>query len=420
MGRPMKRLLLTLLVVGLIPAVSCLLRSETVPAAKSAIETPTHVESKNRTIAGIVQSRETMDSIFGKHELDKSELTRIYHTSKKAYNLSRISVGSMYSFELSKDTNEILSMQFGISDDSFLNVERSTEGFKAEKIDLEYEKKTGSFYIVINSNLASSMPGTHREYRKLTQSLADIFAWDIDFSNDINNGDTVKIIVEELWLGEAFKGYGKILAAEFVNRGKIHRAYRYDDDGYVDYFDEKGKSLRKALLRSPLKFKYVSSKFNRRRLHPVLKVKRPHLGVDYAASTGTPVSAAGSGKVLFAGRKGQMGKMVKIKHPGGYQTYYGHLSRIPRKIRRGVKVSQGDLIGYVGSTGMATGPHLDYRIKYNGKFVNPLKIQLPRGKSLSKEMVAEFREFITSFDARLASLTRPVMAFTEKKKKAAG
>ncbi|NOZ68317.1 MAG: M23 family metallopeptidase [Deferribacteres bacterium] len=263
----------------------------------------------------------------------------------------------------------------------------------------------------------NSMPGNHREYRRLAHKLSEIYAWDIDFSSDIRNGDTVKIIVEELWVGEAFKGYGNILAAEFVNNGRVHAAYRFEYNGYTDYYGPEGKSVKKTLLRSPLKFKYISSRFSRRRFHPKLKTYRPHLAVDYAAPTGTPVSAAGSGTVVFAGYRGQNGKMVKIRHRGGYETYYGHLSKIPRNIRRGTRVEQGDIIGYVGSTGLATGPHLDYRIKLNGRFVNPLTIHLPQGKSVPENLMAEFRKTVSSLDSRLALLKRPVIAFTERKKK---
>jgi murein DD-endopeptidase MepM/ murein hydrolase activator NlpD len=227
-------------------------------------------------------------------------------------------------------------------------------------------------------------------------------------------GDRVKIILEELWAGGAFKGFGNILAAEVINNGRPFRAYRFDDGEGSAYFDADGKSLQKTLLRSPLKFRYISSHFSKRRFHPILRKYRPHLGVDYAAPSGTPVSAAGGGTVLFAGYKGQNGKMVRIKHRGGYQTYYGHLSRIPRKIRKGRKVSQGDIIGYVGSTGLSTGPHLDYRMKLNGRFVNPLKVRLPREESVPKALLAQYRQFTGSIDEKFALLGPHMLASSMK------
>ncbi len=288
-------------------------------------------EESSYTIAGVVQARDTLEAIFERYNLDKADMHKIYNVSSKKYNLSNIAVGSVYTFELDKSEHTIQRMHYGIDDTSFLSINRNSGGFSAEKVTLPVQKRVGSFHIYIQGNLISSMPGSHKEYHKLALSLSDIYAWDIDFSHDIRNGDSVKLLVEELWVGDVFKGYGDILAVEFINNGRKYFAYRFEQDGYVDYYDDRGKSLRKALLRSPLKFKYISSGFSRRRLHPKLRIYRPHLGIDYAAPTGTPVSAAGSGTVVYAGRKGQMGRMVRIKHPGGYETYYGHLSRIPKK-----------------------------------------------------------------------------------------
>jgi murein DD-endopeptidase MepM/ murein hydrolase activator NlpD len=366
------------------------------------------------TLTGAVQPQETLEVIFNKLKLDKKDLSGILNSSKGVHNLSMISIGSLYSFEVDKEDKKVRKMNLGIDDMSFLDIRRDSEGFVSRKVTFPVTKKPGSLYINITDNLSNAMPSTHKEYHKLALKLSDIYAWDIDFSSDIRSGDSVKIIVEELWVGEVFKGYGDILAAEFINNGTVHAAYRYETDGYMDYYDGEGKSLKKALLRSPLKFKYISSRFSKRRFHPKLRVYRPHLGVDYAAPTGTPVSSAGSGTVLFAGYKGQNGRMVKIKHRGDYTTYYGHLSKIPKKIRKGVKVSQGDIIGYVGSTGLATGPHLDYRIKFNGRFVNPLEIKLPRGSSVPKKLMADFRNIVESFYSRLASIMQPIMAYRDK------
>jgi murein DD-endopeptidase MepM/ murein hydrolase activator NlpD len=378
-------------------------------------ETPANAESPNYRISGVVKPNESLEAIFGKHNLDKADLALINQSTKKLFNLSKISVGDVYLFELDKKENNIQSMQYGIDDMSYLTIVRASDGFKAGKVNLVTDKKIGSFHILIKDNLMNSMPDSHREYYRLALKLSDIYAWDIDFSRDMRNGDTVKVIVEELWVGEAFKGYGDILAAEIINNGKTHTAYRFKSNDYTDYYDRKGKSLRKALLKSPLKFKYISSRFSKRRLHPKLRIYRPHLGVDYSAPSGTPVSASGSGTIRFAGYKGQNGRMVRIKHNGGYETYYGHLSRIPKKVRKGKKVSQGDIIGYVGSTGLATGPHLDYRIKFNGRFVDPLKIKLPRGKSIPKNLMASFMTVADKFNSRLTLLIQPVVASQDRR-----
>jgi murein DD-endopeptidase MepM/ murein hydrolase activator NlpD len=377
----------------------------------------TEQESKTRIIADIVKSSDTLESIFNRYGLSRAELADIYGSSKREYNLSKLMIGNIYKFELDSEENTVLSMKYGIDDTTYLNIMKQQDGFMAEKVTLNYERHAGSFFINIKNNLISSMPGTHSEYHRLATELSDIYAWDIDFSHDIRNGDYVKVIVEELWLGDVFKGYGQILAAEFLNNGKIHKSYLFDNNGNPGYYDENGKSLTKTLLKSPLKFS-ISSRFSKRRLHPILRVYRPHLGVDYAAPVGTPVSASGSGKIQFSGYKGQMGKMVKIKHPGGYMTYYGHLSRIPKTVRKGAKVAQGDIIGYVGTTGLTTGPHLDYRIKFNGRFVNPLKVNLPRGTSVPAELIADFRQAVDKYNIGLSSMSRPVIAFKSSRNKA--
>lgn len=367
------------------------------------------------TITGSVQPRESLEAIFNKYGLDKPDLSDLYNSAKNIVDLSNLSIGDTFNFILDKKDHRIVKMQYEIDDSSFLNVVRRPGGFTAEKVRLAVDRRIGSFFIRIEDNLMNSMPGTHSEYARLAMKLSDIFAWDIDFSSDIRQGDTLKLIVEELWVGEVFKGFGDILAAKVVNNGTVHTAYRFEHDGVADYFDDRGQSLRRSLLKSPLKFTSISSRFSKRRRHPKLRIYRPHLGVDYAAPLGTPVSAAGSGTVVFAGYKGQIGRMVKIKHNNGYETYYGHLSRIPKKIKKWAKVSQGDIIGYVGSTGLSTGPHLDYRIKDKGKFVDPLKLKLPRGSPVGEGLMARFRQILDAYDSRFNSLTEPVIASRSEK-----
>ncbi len=174
--------------------------------------------------------------------------------------------------------------------------------------------------------------------------------------------------------------------------------------------------MKRAFLKAPLCFRRISSGYSKKRFHPVLKIYRPHLGVDYAAPAGTPVSTVGDGTVFFAGYKGGNGNMVIIKHPNGYKTYYGHLSKIKKDIRKGVKVRQGQIIGYVGSTGLATGPHLDYRIKINNKFVNPITLKLPRGGKIPKKLIAEFTKFKNDMDYTLASINPSVFTFVKYEK----
>jgi murein DD-endopeptidase MepM/ murein hydrolase activator NlpD len=225
----------------------------------------------------------------------------------------------------------------------------------------------------------------------LAVGLAEIFRWDVDFLRDLRQGDRFVVIVDEQRIGGEFYRYGTIFAARFVNRGIVMNAVIFpDNDRRLGYYDLDGSPLRKMFLRSPLKFSRVTSRFSMNRYHPVLKRRMPHYGVDYGAPTGTPVHATADGTVTLAGRNGGAGNMVRLRHPNGYETNYLHLSRFGNGIRRGARVSQGQVVGYVGSTGLSTGPHLDYRVKLNGRWINPLAISSPPVKPLEEGQLERF------------------------------
>jgi murein DD-endopeptidase MepM/ murein hydrolase activator NlpD len=417
----MKRVVLSIVsvpvIIFLFINMKTFLSNDEPPPVKELKETEEN--SKTFSITGIVKPHDTLETLFIRHSLKRVELPEVVKSAKKLYNLSRLSIGNVYSFIIEKENNTLSVMDYEINDSSYLKILKTPEGFSSKIVDIEYTKKIGFLYIHIKNNLIDSLPKINKEYLKLAFKLSDIFAWDIDFSSDIRNNDSIKVMVEELWIGNVFKGYGNIVMAEFLNNGTLYRAYRHTYNGYSDYYDDSGKSLRKTLLRSPLKFRYISSRYSRKRFHPILRIYRPHLGIDYAAPKGTPVSAAGNGTIISTGYKGQNGKMVRIRHNRGLETFYGHLSRIPKKIKRGVKVLQGDIIGYVGSTGLSTGPHLDYRIKKNKRFVNPLTIQLPRGKSVPKKSMAVFKQSVKEMDIRLSSLTQQFFAFSTNRESSA-
>jgi murein DD-endopeptidase MepM/ murein hydrolase activator NlpD len=227
----------------------------------------------------------------------------------------------------------------------------------------------------------------------LTMRLAQIFQWDIDFVLDIRKGDEFHVVYEELYVGDNFIGYGDILAAEFVNRGDAYRAIRYQDaSGRADYFAPDGASMRKAFLRAPVEFSRISSNFNLRRIHPLFKRNVPHRGIDYAAPTGTPVLAAGDGRVATASRTEPNGNYVVLQHGEQFTTKYLHLSKFGRGIRSGAKVRQGQIIGYVGATGWATGPHLHYEFLVNGVHQNPRTVELPDAAPISAGELARFNQ----------------------------
>jgi murein DD-endopeptidase MepM/ murein hydrolase activator NlpD len=240
--------------------------------------------------------------------------------------------------------------------------------------------------------------------------FADIFAWDINFFVDPQKGDRYEIIFEKKFLEGRFAGYGDIVAAQYINNGRVFRALGMkDENGAMRYFDPEGKSMQKQFLKAPLRFNHISSRFSHSRMHPILGIVRPHLGVDYAAPAGTPVHASADGIVSFVGNNGGFGNQIRIRHGAAFETSYGHLRAYGKGIRAGKRVAQGDLIGFVGETGQATGPHLDYRMTRNQSFINPSSISLPSGKGVAPEMALEFRELrqecLTLFTLRLPGRT---------------
>jgi len=307
----------------------------------------------------------------------------------------------------------VRSLLYRINDDLVLKIVRTDDDFTAEKAAVEYEKRVAQIAGAIQDNLISSI-GNGKDRLRLALTLSDIFAWDIDFTTDLRNGDIFKIIVEEFYEEGKFKRYGNILAAEFVNNGDTYHGSRFEYGDIKGYYDQEGKSLRRAFLKAPLNYRRISSGFSQGRFHPILKKYRPHHGVDYAAPHGTPVSSVGDGTVLFAGYRGDYGKLIIIRHPNGYETRYGHLSRLDRGMAKGVKIKQGDTIGYVGSTGLTTGPHLHYEMRLNNKFVNPLKTRIPAGRPLPDTARGEFFQVMNTMTTMLASMGPAVTTMAAK------
>ena len=378
-----------------------------------------HLEKSSaarQEIRGFVKPGETMFDIFKRYGLSIRELFSIREVSAGIHRLKKISAGQPYRIRLDSDNN-VMSLTYQIDDEALLRITRGDPDFRAEKIEIPFDRKVGNVAGVIENSLYDSL-GSGGESGLLAYAVADIFSWDIDFTADLRAGDSYRVIVEEFWLGGRFRRYGKVLAVEFINDGTTFRAYRYEANGYAGYFDDDGNSLRKSFLKAPLDFRRISSGFSRNRLHPILKIRCPHLGVDYVAPSGTPVSALGDGTVRFAGWKGANGRLVVLSHPMGYKTYYGHLSRIARGIRPGSQVRQGDVIGNVGATGRATGPHLHFQITQSGRVLNPLSMKLPRNIGIPKGELADFRRLRAGMAESLASIVpspgNPVPGDTEQ------
>ncbi len=243
--------------------------------------------------------------------------------------------------------------------------------------------------------------------------IADVLGWDLDFVTDVRAGDRFSVVYEEQYLNGNKLRDGNVLALEFVNNGKIYRAARYTDAaGKSDYFTPGGKSMRKPFLRNPIEYARVSSHFNPRRLHPIFKTVRPHRGVDYAAPTGTPVRASGDGKIKFRGKKSGYGNVVIVQHGRTYSTLYAHLSKFAAGQRRNSQVRQKQVIGYVGATGYATGPHLHYEFRVNGAHKNPLTVKLPDSRPLPRSKIAHFRQAVSPVLAKLDTLSRAYAALS--------
>jgi len=283
-------------------------------------------------------------------------------------------------------------------------------GFRARLVEHPVERRQAHAAGVIEDSLFTAAQKAGLSDR-LTMALAGIFGWDIDFALDLRPGDRFSVIYEVLYRDGERIGEGEILAAEFVNRGRVLRAVRYTDpEGRTDYYAPDGRSMRKAFLRTPVAFTRISSRFSLRRRHPVLNRIRAHRGVDYAAPHGTPVKATGEGRVIYRGRKGGFGKVVMIRHGARYVTVYAHLSRFARGVRTGRRVRQGQVIGYVGATGLATGPHLHYELRVDGVHRNPLRVRLPAARPVPKRYRDDFRRRTASLLAALDTLRRIQLA----------
>jgi murein DD-endopeptidase MepM/ murein hydrolase activator NlpD len=368
---------------------------------------PSQNQSKQSTaanlfrISGIVEKGQSLYEIFKRHGLDPGELFHVKEALAGVHSIREIRPGQPY--EILVDPEKRLStFVYWVNEDSLVRVTRAGAGFQAEKLNLEYERKLLCLEGAIEDNLIASMGGGQQNLL-LALSLSDVFAWDIDFTTALRKGDTFRMLVEGLYRDGEFKKYGNILAAEFVNDGVLYRAYRFEIDGRADYYDTTGRSLRKAFLKAPLSFRRISSGFSKSRLHPVLKIRRAHNGTDYVAPKGTPVSAMANGQVLAAGHQGGYGKLVVLRHPNGYKTFYGHLSGFAKGVRKGASVTQGQLIGYVGSTGVSTGPHLHFEMRVNDRPVNPRKVEIPAGQPVPEALRASFNAARDGLAGQLAA-----------------
>lgn len=358
-------------------------------------------------------AKDTFYSVMSYFKVPGSEIHTMAKLAKPLYNLSRLRQGTVFRVFTVED--ELDRVEYKTNEFDVLVIKKdpgAETGYSVSMTELPWEVKPTWVSGTIENSLYEAGVKAGADPTTVV-GFSDIFAWDVDFASDIRKGDTFSIVYEVVYVeGRPIKT-GNILAAEIMNQDKKYTAVYFEDsEGGSGYYDLNGRSLRRTLLRSPLRYRRISSYFSRRRYHPILKKYRPHHGIDYAAPVGTPVEAAGSGRVTFAGWKRGYGKFIVVKHKNSYSTAYGHLSRIRKGIRRGATVEQGDVIGYVGSTGISTGPHLHYEVRRGKSLINPLRIKPDRNKTIPEADRERFEEVkdemlrkLSGVDSMVASAT---------------
>jgi murein DD-endopeptidase MepM/ murein hydrolase activator NlpD len=370
------------------------------PAAVSMPPIVVQQASVASIIEVVVARNDTLDAIFRRMSLNKADLAAIRNLPGIRQSLDFLKPGD--AIKLTHSDGDIKELVRKVSETQTLDVVRQESGFEAKMIDNPVEIRVRTAAATIDSSLFQAA-GAADISDTVALKLANVFAWDIDFVLDIREGDRFTAVYEQVYQDGKYLRDGEVLAAEFVNNGKVYRAVRFvSDSGNAGYYTPGGLAMRKAFLRAPVEFTRVSSAFNPHRQHPILNLIRGHMGTDYAAPTGTPVHAAGDGRVSFAGRRGGYGNAIVLMHGGNVSTLYGHMSRFARNMRVGTHVQQGDVIGFVGMTGLATGPHLHYEYLSNGVHRNPQTVQLPGAEPLHAEALQRFRDLAAPLIASLS------------------
>jgi len=400
----------------------------------------TELPAPTNKIITIVSDQDSSEQteILPKRSTETTDIKKYTQIIKTGDNLSNI----FTSLGLNSDLHEILQLgesvkelksihpqqkiHFYLKDDSLIKLELETslnrqlqiiqeqEKYIVNEVVRDFDIQTQSAHSIIQDSLFLSGQRAGLSDSIIMQ-LANIFGWDIDFALDIRSGDRFSVIYEEKYLDGVKVKDGEIIVAEFVNSGKSFRAIRYtDSQNKTDYYSDSGRSMRKPFLRTPVDFARISSRFNLTRKHPILNTIRAHKGVDYAAATGTPIMAAGDGKVIFRGSKGGYGSTIIIQHGSQYSTLYAHMHKYANRTQKGARVKQGQIIGYIGKSGLATGPHLHYEFRVNGVHRNPLTVKLPDAQPLPESELIRFHSKTQTQFAQLDQLNSTMIASHEK------
>lgn len=356
-----------------------------------------------------VQRGDTVAELLRRMNVEDAAASEYLRSNQAAESFRQLAVGKAVQAETSMDGG-LLALRYLSNSGSQIVIEKSADGFKASVLPPQLEQRIFMRTGEIKSTLFAATDAAGLPEPAANQ-LAEIFGGDIDFHRDLRKGDKFTVVYEMSYSNGEPVRTGRIQTAEFINQGKSYRVvYFQNDSGHGDYYTPDGKSVRKAFLRSPLEFSRVSSGFSLSRLHPVLGTWRAHKGVDYAAPIGTKAKVTADGTVSFVGRQGGYGNVVRVDHQGRYTTVYGHLSRFASGLHRGQHVGQGDIIGYVGMTGLASGPHLHYEFKINGQQRDPLRVALPDAAPIGAQQKIAFQEATNSLTERLSLLSSTRLA----------
>lgn len=351
-----------------------------------------------------VSKGDTLATLFNKVGLSTSDMHNALDSDKQSKALNQLKLGQVLEFQLTPD-GKLQSVSTKVSDVETIRLAKSDQGYSFSRDLTKPSVHTTYARGVIKSSLSLSAQRAGLPH-SMVMDLANIFGYDIDFAQDIREGDEFEVIYENRMVGNKSIGTGSILSARFTNRGKSYTAIRYTSkQGTSTYYTAEGNAMRKAFIRTPVDFARISSRFSLGRMHPILNKIRAHKGVDYAAPRGTPIKATGDGKVELAGVRGGYGNTVIIKHSSVYTTLYGHMQGFAKGIRTGSTVKQGQVIGYIGTTGLSTGPHLHYEFQVNGVHVDPLGQKLPMADPIAK---SEKQRFLTQ--------SQPLMARMDQEK----
>jgi len=355
-------------------------------------------------IRNVVQPGETITGLLGDF-FTPQEILSLSKDSREIFPFTRICAGQPY--KICTTDGQFESFSYDIDNDEKLVISKDAENTRIERVPINYDVKVELVQGEIKTSLFDAVAEIGED-ADLAIALADIFAWDVDFIRDLRVGDTFKALVEKRFRQGQPAGYGRVLAAEFVNQKTNFRAVRYQDgDNAPSYYDPDGQNVRKAFLKAPLDFSRISSGFSMKRFHPITKTWKSHPAIDYAAPPGTPIKTVGDGTIDRIGYTSGNGNFIEVRHNSSYTTMYLHMSKFARGMKKGKRASQGQVIGYVGSTGLATGPHLCFRMKKNGAPVNPYHVKVPAAAAVSKAHMEEFKALSTPLLAQFEEVAEP-------------